>query len=51
METLQLSKKPGKSEQRIAEKSHQTLSQILEHVHPPLTEIEFEETKEKLQIP
>lgn len=51
METLEPSKRPSKSEQRIAEKSHETLSQILEHVHSPMTEIEIEETKEKLQIP
>jgi excisionase family DNA binding protein len=51
METLELSKRPSKSEQRIAKKSHVTLSQILEHVHSPMTEIEIEETKEKLQIP
>jgi hypothetical protein len=51
METLELSKRPSKSEQRIAEKSHETLSQILEHVHSPMTEIEIEETKEKLLIP
>ena len=51
MEILELSKRPSKSEQRIAEKSHVTLSQILEHVHSPMTEIEIEETKEKLQIP
>lgn len=51
METLELSKRPSKSEQRIAEKSHEKLSQILEHVHSPMTEIEIEETKEKLQIP
>lgn len=51
METLELSKRPSKSEQRIAEKSHETLSQILEHFHSPMTEIEIEETKEKLQIP
>jgi excisionase family DNA binding protein len=51
METLELSKRPSKSEQRIAEKSHEILSQILEHVHSPMTEIEIEETKEKLQIP
>ena len=51
METLKLSKRPSKSEQRIAEKSHETLSQILAHVHSPMTEIEIEETKEKLQIP
>jgi excisionase family DNA binding protein len=51
METLELSKRPSKSKQRIAEKSHEILSQILEHVHSPMTEIEIEETKEKLQIP
>lgn len=51
METLELSKRLSKSEQRIAEKSHQELSQILEHLHSPMTEIEIEETKEKLQIP
>lgn len=51
METLELSKRPSKSEQRIAEKSHESLSQILAHVHSPMTEIEIEETKEKLQIP
>lgn len=51
METLSLSKRPSKSEQRIAEKSHEALSQILERVHSIMTEIEIEETKEKLQIP
>lgn len=51
METLSLSKRPSKSEQRIAEKSHEALSQILERVHSTMTEIEIEETKEKLQIP
>jgi excisionase family DNA binding protein len=51
MEALELSKRPSKSEQRIAEKSHETLSQILAHVYSPTTEIEIEETKEKLQIP
>jgi excisionase family DNA binding protein len=51
METLELSKRPSKTEQRIAEKSHKTLSQILAHAHSPMTEIEIEETKEKLQIP
>ncbi|WP_035807260.1 excisionase family DNA-binding protein [Lunatimonas lonarensis] len=51
METLRLSKRPSKSEQRIAEKSHEALSQILERVHSTMTEIEIEETKERLQIP
>ena len=51
METLDISKRPSKSEQRIAEKSHEALTQILEHVHSTMTEIEIEETKEKLQIP
>lgn len=51
METLEISKNPSKAEQRIAIKSHETLSQILAHVHSPLTEIEIEETKQKLQIP
>lgn len=51
METLSLSKRLSKSEQRIAEKSHEALSQILEHSHFTMIEIEIEETKEKLQIP
>jgi excisionase family DNA binding protein len=51
METLSLSKRPSKSEQRIAEKSHEALSQILERVRSSMTEIEIDETKEKLQIP
>lgn len=51
MEILELSKRPSKSEQRIAEKSHEILTQILEQVHSPMTEIEIEETKEKIQIP
>jgi excisionase family DNA binding protein len=51
METLSPSKRPSKTEQRIAEKSHEALSQILERVHSTMTEIEIEETKEKLQIP
>lgn len=51
METLENSKNPSKAEQRIAIKSHETLSRILAHVHSPMTEIEIEETKQKLQIP
>ena len=48
---VEISKSLSKAEQRIAIKSHETLSQILAHVHSPMTEIEIEETKEKLQIP
>jgi len=51
MEIVEISKSLSKAEQRIAIKSHKTLSQILDHVHSPMTEIEIEETKEKLQIP
>ncbi len=51
MDTLEINKKPSKAEQRMAIKSHETLSQILLHVHSPMTEIEIEETKQKLQIP
>ena len=51
METLETSKSLSKAEQRIAIKSHETLSQILAKVHSPMTEIEIEETKQKLQIP
>ena len=51
MEMVEISKSLSKAEQRIAIKSHETLSQILDHVHSPMTEIEIEETKEKLQIP
>lgn len=51
MEMVEISKSLSKAEQRIAIKSHETLSQILAHVHSPMTEIEIEETKEKLQIP
>lgn len=51
METLSFSKRLSKSEQLIAEKSHEALSQILEHFHFTMIEIEIEETKVKLQIP
>ncbi len=51
MEIVEISKSLSKAEQRIAIKSHETLSQILAHVQSPMTEIEIEETKEKLQIP
>jgi excisionase family DNA binding protein len=51
MDTLEINKKPSKAEQRMAIKSHETLSQILLHVHSPMTEIEIEETNQKLQIP
>lgn len=37
--------------QRIAEKSPESLSQILEQVHSQMTEIEIGKTEEKLQIP
>lgn len=51
MEIVEISKSLSKAEQRIAIKSHEKLSQILAHVQSPMTEIEIEETKEKLQIP
>lgn len=36
--------------QRIAEKSPESLSQILEQVHSQMTEIEIGKTEEKLQV-
>jgi excisionase family DNA binding protein len=51
MEILEINQSLSKSEQRIAIKSHETLTQILTQVHSPMTEIEIEETKQKLQIP
>lgn len=51
MDTLKIGKSLSKAEQRIAIKSHETLSQILTQVHSSMTEIEIEETKQKLQIP
>jgi excisionase family DNA binding protein len=51
MEILEINQSLSKSEQQIATKSHETLTQILTQVHSPMTEIEIEETKQKLQIP
>lgn len=51
MDTLEINKSLSKAEQRIAIKSHETLTHILTKVHSPMTEIEIEETNQKLQIP
>lgn len=51
MEALKQTKKPSKSEQKIAMESYNALSAVLEQINSEQTEIEIEETKDKITIP
>ena len=51
METLELIKRPSKAEQNAAIKSYVTLAAAIELINSEQTEIEIEETKEKITIP
>lgn len=51
METLELIKKPSKAEQNAAIQSYATLAAAIGQINSEQTEIEIEETKEKITIP
>lgn len=51
MNTLEEIKKPTKAEQKIAQESYFVLSSVLRNIEEGDTEIEIEETKERLKIP
>jgi excisionase family DNA binding protein len=51
METFEQIKRPSKEEQKAAIKSYKTLSGILEQISADETEIEIEETRDKIKIP
>lgn len=53
METFEQIKRPAKIEQKVAIKSYNALSAVIEQIHSTQTEIQIEikETKEKIKIP
>lgn len=51
METLDSIKRPTKDEQKAAIKSYATLASALSHINTEATEIEIEETRDKIIIP
>lgn len=51
MKTLEPIRKPSKSEQRIASESYETLFSVVEHLKTDDTEIEFDETNQKIKLP
>lgn len=51
METLESIKRPTKSEQKLATQSYTVLAGVLAQLKTPNTEIEIEETKERIRIP
>ena len=51
METLEQIKRPTKAEQKIAIDSYSALSSALKNLDKDNTEIEIEETKERIKIP
>lgn len=51
MDTLELIKRPTKTEQLAAKESYSALSSILSHLENESMEIEIEETQEKIKVP
>lgn len=51
MRTLEPVRKPSKSEQKIASSSYETLSKVLKHLKTDDTEIEIDESNEKIKLP
>lgn len=51
METFEQINRPSKEEQKAAIKSYKTLSGILEQISADETEIEIEETRDKIKVP
>ena len=51
MNTIEQRRKPSKSEQRVARESYPAVLSILSHINVEETEIEIEESKERIKIP
>ncbi|MCX3263736.1 helix-turn-helix domain-containing protein [Pedobacter agri] len=51
MNTIEQRRKPSKSEQRVARQSYPAVLSILSHINGEETEIEIEESKERIKIP
>lgn len=51
MNTLEEIRKPSKLEQKVALASYSALASAIEQIHTDKTEIEIEETKDKIVIP
>jgi len=51
MNTIEQRRKPSKSEQRVARESYPAVLSILSHINGEETEIEIEESKERIKIP
>jgi len=51
MNTIEQGRKPSKSEQRVARESYPAVLSILSHINGEETEIEIEESKERIKIP
>jgi excisionase family DNA binding protein len=51
MEALEQIKRPSKLEQKVAKESYSALASVLEQIHSEQTEIEIEETNEKIKVP
>ena len=51
MRTLEPVRKPSKSEQKIASSSYETLSKVLKNLKTDDTEIEIDESNEKIKLP
>jgi len=51
METIAQMKRPSKVEMRVAAQSYNALAEVIEQITKEQTEIEIEETKEKIIIP
>jgi excisionase family DNA binding protein len=51
MSTIEQIKKPSKSDQKIAFESYNALSAIIDQINTDDTEIEIDETKEKIKMP
>ncbi|MFC6102773.1 helix-turn-helix domain-containing protein [Olivibacter domesticus] len=51
METLDRINRPSKVEQKVALESYDSLAAVIEQLHAEQTEIEIEETKDKIIVP
>lgn len=51
MEMLEQIRRPSKSEQKVAIESYSALASVIEQISSEETEIEIEETKDKIKIP
>lgn len=51
MRTIEQRRKPSKSEQKVARDSYPAVLSVLSHINGEETEIEIEESKERIKIP